>query len=179
MEIWHMGVREGQAVAGLLSGKYNPSGKLPMTFPYTTGQCPMNYNERPRCRRGKWGEYVDIPLEPKYEFGYGLSYSDFEYSEISLDGLTATVTVTNKSDIDGKEAVLWFITDPACSVVARPWKELKYFEKKLIPAGQSVTFHFEMDELKDLGYVDNKGNKFFESGEFIIQCGDKSLSFKR
>lgn len=178
MAIWHMGVREGQAVAGLLCGKYNPSGKLPITFPYTTGQCPMYYNERPLCRRNQWGQYLDIQLEPKYPFGYGLSYADFEYSDITLDGLTAKVSVTNKSDVDGKEAVLWFITDKACSVVARPWKELKYFEKKLIPAGQTVEFVYEIDKLGDLGFINHEGERFFESGEFILSAGDKQLTFR-
>lgn len=176
MEIWHLGDREGEAVSGLLCGRYNPSGKLPVTFPYTTGQVPIYYNARNICRRGKWGKYTDgTPLEPKYPFGYGLSYSSFEYSPIELDGLTAKVRVTNTSAVDGKESVLWFITDSYCSRVARPVKELKYFEKRLIKAGTTEVFTFELDKLRDLGFIDGNGERFFEPGEFIIRAGNREL----
>ena len=111
-----------QGGAGILSGKYNPSGRLPMTFPYTTGQIPIYYNRRSPARRGTQGWYKDIQIEPMYEFGYGLSYSEFEYSPITLsadrvakDGkVTATVTVKNTSDVDGMETVQWYICDPVC-----------------------------------------------------------------
>lgn len=176
--IWSPGHRGGPAVAGLLSGRYNPSGKLPVTFPYGLGQVPVYYNHRDRCRREVWGEYIDgTPLAPLYEFGYGLSYSKFDYSPISLDGLTAKVSVTNTSDRDGKETLLWFLTDPHCSI-ARPVKELKYFEKKLIKAGETLDFVFSMDKLRDLGFVDSDGNTFFEGGTFVLSAGDKYLEFK-
>lgn len=176
--MWCPGHRGGPAVAGILSGRYNPSGKLPVTFPYGLGQVPIYYNHRDRARRGTWGEYIDgTPLEPLYDFGYGLSYSTFEYSPITLDGLTAKVSVTNCSDRDGKETVLWFLTDPACSI-ARPVKELKFFEKKLIKAGETVEFEFSMDKIKDLGYVDSTGKMFFEGGKFVLRAGDKALEFE-
>lgn len=177
MDIWCPGVNGGPALAGLLSGRYNPSGKLPITFPYTLRQVPVYYNHRERARRGDNGIYWDgTPLEPLYDFGYGLSYSQFEYGEIALDGLTASVEVTNVSGVDGKETVLWFIQDPYCSI-ARPVKELKFFEKRLIRAGQTVKFVFEMDKLRDLGFVDGNGDRFFEPGEFRLYTGGRNLTF--
>lgn len=176
--MWCPGHRGGPAVAGILSGRYNPSGKLPVSFPYGIGQVPIYYNHRAKCRLDSWGEYIDgTPLSPLYDFGYGLSYSDFQYSEITLDGLTAKVSVTNASDRDGKETVLWFVSDSSCSI-ARPVKELKYFEKKLIKAGETVEFVFAMDKVASLGYVDSEGNEFFEGGTFVIAAGDKSLRFE-
>lgn len=175
--IWCPGHRGGPAVAGLLSGRYNPSGKLPVTFPYGLGQVPVYYNHRDRARRGVWGEYIDgTPLEPLYDFGYGLSYSTFEYSPITMDGLTAKVSVSNTSDRDGKETVLWFVTDPVCSI-ARPVKELKYFEKRLIKAGETADFEFKMDRMRDLGYVNADGESFFEGGSFVLRVGDKAHEF--
>jgi len=176
---WSPGHMGGNAVAGLLSGRYNPSGRLPMSFPYSVGQIPVYYNHRDRARRGKWGEYIDgTPLAPLYDFGHGMSYSVFEYSDITLDGLTAEVTVTNTSDVDGKEAVLWYIKDPASSI-ARPVKELKHFEKKMIKAGESVRFVYEIDMLEDLGFVDSHGDRIFEHGKFILSVGNKNIEFYR
>lgn len=178
MDIWCPGVNGGPAVASLLSGRRNPSGKLPVTFPYTLKQIPVYYNHRDRSRRGNMGIYNDgTPLEPLFDFGYGLSYSKFEYSDIQADGLHASVKVTNTSAIDGEETVLWFIKDMACSI-ARPVKELKYFEKRLIKAGQTEVFEFEMDKLRDLGFVDSRGDRFFEPGQFIIFTGDKQKTIE-
>lgn len=177
VDIWCPGHRGGPALAGILSGRYNPSAKLPITFPAGLGQVPIYYNHRDRARRGKNGEYIDgTPLEPLYDFGHGLSYSTFEYGDIALDGLTARVSVTNTSDRDGKETVLWFIKDPACSI-ARPVKELKHFEKRLIKAGETEEFIFEIDKMKDLGFVDAEGRQFFEPGEFVLMAGNRQLMF--
>ena len=235
LEIWQPGVRAGQAVAGILTGKYNPSGKLPVTFPYTTGQIPIYYNHRNSGRRGTQGLYQDIQSTPMYEFGYGLSYTDFEYgpltvsvmeaddagagvsssaspeaasSSISLSGtvssessssgaasfvtssdgtgednvlhftreqkLTATVTVTNTGDRDGKEVVQWYICDPYSSIT-RPVKELKHFEKQLIKAGESRIFTFEIDPVRDLGFVDSEGNPFLEAGDYYIIVNNQKV----
>ena len=177
LDMWCPGHRGGPAVAGLLSGRYNPSGRLPITFPAGLGQVPIYYNHRDRCRRGIWGEYIDgTPLEPLYSFGHGLSYSTFDYGDITLDGLTARVKVTNTSDRDGKEVVMWYLTDSACSI-ARPVKELKFFEKRLIKAGATEEFVFEMDKMRDLGYVNAEGQRFFEGGKFILTCGGKTFEF--
>ena len=179
LEIWMPGITAGRAVSGILSGKYNPSGRLPMTFPYTTGQIPIYYNRRNPARRGTQGWYKDIQIEPMYEFGYGLSYSEFEYSPISLsadrvakDGkVTATVTVKNTSDVDGMETVQWYICDPVCRIT-RPVKELKHFEKRLVKAGESEVFTFEIDPMRDLSFVDNKGERFLDCGEYYIFVKD-------
>lgn len=185
LHIWHPGTRAGNAVAGLLSGKYNPSGKLAMTFPYTEGQIPIYYNRRPKARNsGRYqGLYDDIQSTPMYNFGYGLSYSEFEYGtmtvsaeDIAKDGkIYAEVTVKNVSDRDGQETVHWYINDPY-SHITRPMKELKFFEKKLIKAGESETFRFEIDPLRDLGYVNSKGEKYLDTGEYRIMVADQSVS---
>lgn len=175
LQVWHPGTMAGKAVAGLLSGRYNPSGKLAMTFPYSTGQIPVYYNRRERARRGDQGFYKDITVEPLYEFGYGLSYTTFEYGamtlsadKVSKDGsLTAQVTVINSGSRDGKETVMWYVSDPY-SHITRPVKELKFFEKQMIPAGESRTFTFEIDPMRDLGFVDRTGRRYLDPGEYKI-----------
>lgn len=182
VEIWMPGTTAGKAVAGILSGRYNPSGRLPMTFPYTTGQIPIYYNRRNPARRGTQGWYKDIQIEPMYEFGYGLSYSTFEYSPVTLssdsvakDGkVTASVTVRNTSDVDGMETVQWYICDPVCSIT-RPVKELKHFEKVLLKAGESKTFTFEIEPYRDLSFVDRTGKRFLDSGEYHIIVKDSKV----
>ncbi len=181
MEIWQPGVTGGKAVAGILSGRYNPSGKLTITFPYTTGQIPIYYNHR-NSGRNHQGMYQDIPSTPLYDFGHGLSYTTFEYGTMSVSTTTAAegtpftaeVTVTNTGSVDGKESVLWYICDPYCSIT-RPVKELKYFEKDLIKAGESRKFTFEIDPLRDLGFVDNTGRKFLEAGDYYIIVNDQRV----
>ena len=187
IQIWHPGTCAGYAVAGILSGRHNPSGKLAMTFPYTAGQIPIYYNRRPKARNsGKHqGFYDDLTNDPMYPFGYGLSYSKFEYGpmtvsadEVTADGkLYAEVTVKNVSDKDGKETVHWYINDPY-SHITRPVKELKFFEKKLIKAGESETFRFEIDPKRDLGFVNSKGEKYLDKGEYRIMVGDQTVSIK-
>lgn len=182
LEIWQPGVMAGPAVAGTLTGKYNPSGKLPVTFPYTTGQIPVYYNHRNSGRRGTQGLYQDIPSTPKYEFGYGLSYTEFEYGDltvssdtVSADGsLTASITVRNAGDMDGKETVQWYICDPYSSVT-RPVRELKHFEKRLIRQGDTATFTFDIDPERDLSFVDHEGNRFLEPGDYYIIVKDRKV----
>ena len=184
VEIWMPGTTAGNAVAGILSGRYNPSGRLPMTFPYTGGQIPIYYNRRESARRGTQGVYKDIRSTPLYEFGYGLSYTEFKYSPVMLssdkvspDGsVTATVTVTNTGSRPGKETVQWYICDPFCSRVTRPVKELKHFEKVLLKPGESREFTFEINPRRDLGYVDSEGNAFLESGEYRILIGGQEVN---
>lgn len=184
LEIWKPGTMAGNAVAGILSGKYNPSGKLTMTFPYTLGQVPIYYNRRNSARRGTQGVYKDdVPVEPLYEFGYGLSYTTFDYSPITLSSenadrngaVTAMVTVTNTGNRDGKETVQWYVCDPYCSI-ARPVRELKFFEKEMILAGESRDFVFEIVPERDLSYINAKGERFLESGEYIIMTGNQKIS---
>ena len=183
LQTWHSGIRAGKAIAGLLSGRYNPSGKLSMTFPYSVGQIPIYYNRRHRARTGDQGLYKDITSEPMYPFAYGLSYSTFEYGKLTVSSdklkegetIYAEVTVKNTSQRDGLETVHWFVKDPY-SHITRPVKELKYFEKKLIKAGESVTFRFEINPLRDLGFVNREGKKYLDKGEYRIMVGDQSVS---
>ena len=180
LEIWQPGVMGGPAVADILIGKANPSGRLNITFPYTTGQIPIYYNHRSPARKGTQGRYQDIPSTPMYEFGYGLSYTSYDYGPLTLssdtssaDGkITASITVTNSGDIDGKETVQWYICDPY-SKTTRPVKELKHFEKKLLRAGESCTFEFEIDPLRDLSFRDTEGNPVLESGDYYIIVKDR------
>ena len=183
LQTWHSGVRAGKAIAGLLSGRYNPSGKLAMTFPYSTGQIPVYYNRRHRARTGDQGLYKDITSEPMYPFAHGLSYSTFEYGKLTVSAdklkegetISAEVTVKNTSQRDGLETVHWFVKDPY-SHITRPVKELKYFEKKLIKAGENVTFRFEINPLRDLGFVNREGKKYLDKGEYRIMVGDQSVT---
>ena len=116
------------------------------------------------------GLYQDIPSEPFFSFGYGCSYSSFSYSAVRLEGLTAEVTVTNTSDIDGEETVLWFVTDKAASVT-QPSRKLKFFEKRMIRAGKSETFKWEIEPGRDLSFIDSRGGSVLESGEFFLRAG--------
>ncbi len=183
VETWQPGCNGASALAGILSGRINPSGKLAITFPYVTGQIPIYYNRHKSGRRGTQGIYKDgMPTEPLYSFGHGLSYTTFEYGEpvvvgtASLDApFTVEVSVSNTGSVDGKEAVLWYVSDPYCSVLTRPEKELKFFEKKMIRAGATEVFHFEVDPARDLGYLDGDGKYFVEPGEYHILVGDKNL----
>lgn len=168
VEAWHLGVMAGPALADVISGAESPSGHLTMTFPRSVGQIPIYYNRRSSGRRGTQGIYKDdMPITPLYEFGHGLSYATFEYSDITLDGLTATVTVKNTSSVDAKEVIQWYVQDPA-SVITRPVKELRHFEKRMIKAGESETFTFEIDPLRDLGFVDSFGHKYVDPGEYVL-----------
>lgn len=181
--MWQPGTRGGNAVAGILSGRVNPSGRLSITFPYSTGQIPIYYNQRESARGGEQGDYKDITTEPMYTFGDGLSYSKFEYSDITLskgeitstNNVTATVTVTNSSEVDGEETVFWYVDDVAASIT-QPIKKLKYFEKAQIKAGESRTFTFKITPSRDLSFVDGTGVTHLESGKFNIIVKDKSAA---
>lgn len=183
LQTWHSGVRAGNAIAGLLSGRYNPSGKLAMTFPYSTGQIPIYYNRRKPARTGDQGIYKDITSEPLYPFAHGLSYSTFEYGKLTLSAkelkenekIYAEVSVKNTSKLDGFETVHWYVCDPY-SHITRPIKELRFFEKKRVKAGETEIFRFEIDPLRDLGFVNRKGDKYLDKGEYRIMVGDQSVS---
>lgn len=171
LEIWQPGINGARSMAGILSGRINPSGKLAMTFPYSTGQIPIYYNRR-KSGRGHQGFYKDITSDPLYPFGHGLSYTEFKYGTVTPsatkvkrgDKLSAEVTVTNTGARDGAETVHWFISDPYCSIT-RPVKELKHFEKQFIKAGETKTFRFDIDLERDFGFVNEDGKRFLEAGE--------------
>lgn len=189
LETWHAGVEAGNGIADVLFGDYNPAGKLTMTFPREVGQIPIYYNHnrtgRPETGASIWtSRYLDVPTSPLFPFGYGLSYSSFEYSDIRLskqsltgdDTLTASVTVTNTGDYQGEETVQLYINDPAASI-SRPVKELKGFQKiELAPgASQEVSFTITTEALKffnsDLIYD-------WEPGEFNIYIGTNAEEVK-
>ena len=174
LEIWQPGINGARSMAGILSGRINPSGKLAMTFPYSTGQIPIYYNRR-KSGRGHQGFYKDITSDPLYPFGHGLSYTEFKYGTVTPsatkvkrgDKLSAEVTVTNTGARDGAETVHWFISDPYCSIT-RPVKELKHFGKQFIKVGETKTFRFDIDLERDFGFVNEDGKRFLEAGEYHI-----------
>jgi len=190
LNVWFGGSEAGYAIADVLFGDINPSGKLSTTFPQNVGQVPLFYNHKNTGRPlGTWFEkfrsnYLDVSNEPVYPFGYGLSYSNFIYSDITLSNnllkgnqtLTATVTLTNTGNTDGKEVVQLYIRDLAGSVT-RPVKELKGFQKVVIKAGESkkISFPITTAELKFYNY-DLKYD--WEPGEFEIMIGGNSRDVK-
>lgn len=183
VEIWQPGVAGGSALAGILSGRINPSGKLSITFPLTTGQIPIYYNMRQSARPNS-GKYQDISTEPLYWLGHGLSYTTFDYSEVKLsattikkaDKLTVEVEVSNTGNVAGTETVLWYINDPACTI-SRPMKELKYFDKKELAAGAKTTFKFEINPMRDLSYTDATGKRFLEAGDYFVMVNNQKVKF--
>jgi beta-glucosidase len=183
---WQLGTESGQAIANVLMGDYNPSGKLPMTFPRSIGQVPIYYNHLNTGRphhdpRGKdivfWSHYIDERNDPLYPFGFGLSYSTFAYSYLRVKvihtrQLNVLVDVENLSDMDGEEVIQLYIRDIVASVV-RPVKELKGFDKQLIKAGEKKTITFSLGE-EELGFFDQEGTFKFEPGVFQIMVGGSS-----
>lgn len=184
LEIWQPGIAGGSVVAGILSGRLNPSGKLAITFPLTTGQIPTYYNMR-QSARPNIGGYQDISSEPKYWFGHGLSYTTYSYGDVKLSAakirknekLVAEIEITNTGSMDGKETVLWYISDPVASIT-RPMKELKYFEKKALKAGEKITFRFEIDPMRDLSFPDTNGIPHLESGDFYLILNNQKVKFE-
>ncbi|MFZ5496470.1 MAG: glycoside hydrolase family 3 N-terminal domain-containing protein [Verrucomicrobiota bacterium] len=182
---WGGGSRAGAALADILLGKRNPSGRLAVTWPRTAGQVPLYHNMRPRARTGTDGEYKDFPTTPLYEFGHGLAYTTFSYSPLRLDRtevgkdgrLTAEVTVTNTGPREGIETVFWFIRDPAASIT-RPLKELKHFEQAALAPGASRVFRFVIEPARDLAYPDADGRPVLEPGEIILTAGVHSAPFR-
>ncbi len=185
VEIWQPGIAGGTPLAGILSGRINPSAKLAITFPLTTGQIPTYYNMRSPARPAKEGFYQDIPTEPLYWFGHGLSYTNYEYSNATVtktqfkqnEKLVAQVTVKNAGKVNGNETVLWYISDPV-STISRPMKELKYFEKKGIKVGESIVYKFEIEPMRDLSYTDATGKRILEEGDYFIFVGKEIIKIE-
>ncbi len=180
---WWLGTEAGNAIADVLFGDYNPSAKLPMTFPRTEGQIPIYYNYFNTGRPTKTG-YIDLPNSPKFPFGFGLSYTTFSYSDIKLGStsfkpgqtLMATVTVTNSGKYDGTETVQLYIRDLAGSVI-RPVKELKGFQQVFLKSGESKTISFKItvDELK---FYNDRLQWIAEPGDFKMFIGTNSHDVK-
>ncbi len=180
LEAWHPGVEAGSALCDILFGDAMPSGKLTVTFPAAAGQCPMYYAHtntgRPGGKSKFTSKYLDAPVEPLFPFGYGLSYTEFEYSGLTVEAgdqtLRASVTVANTGGRDGEEIVQLYVRDPAADRV-RPVKELKGFRKVAVKAGQSVPVSFEIP-FSELGYYDWDMNYRVDAGEYRVFIGGSS-----
>jgi beta-glucosidase len=186
LEAWQLGTQSGHAIAQVLYGDYNPSGKLPMTFPRNVGQVPLYYNYKNTGRPNLpgpdsvfWSHYNDEENTPLYPFGYGLSYSTFKYSNFSITNnfeknskIEITIDVKNTGAIEGKEVVQLYIRDKYASIT-RPVKELKGFELLNLKAGETKAAKFELTE-KELGFYDNEGKWILEKGEFEVYVGTNS-----
>jgi beta-glucosidase len=191
LDVWFAGSEAGDAIADALLGKVNPSGKLSMSFPQNVGQIPLYYNHKNTGRPlGKWfskfqSNYIDVSNDPLYPFGYGLSYTNYEYGSIQVSStqlkgdqkLTASVTVKNTGKLAGKEVVQLYIRD-VVGTETRPVQELKGFQKIALAAGESKKVEFEITpEL--LKYYNGDLKYIWEAGEFEIMIGPNSRDVKK
>ena len=185
---WWLGTEAGNSIADVIFGKYNPAGKLPMSFPRTEGQIPVYYNHLNTGRPAKdendknyVSAYIDLQNSPRFPFGYGLSYTDFNISnlklssdQLSINGgkLTATIDIKNIGNYDGEEVVQLYIRDLVGCVV-RPVKELKGFQKVFLKRGesQSLTFTITPDDLK---FYNDQIKYINEAGDYEIFIGNSS-----
>ena len=180
VEAWHLGIQMGPAVARVLSGAVNPEGKLSSSFPSFTGQCPVYYNHpntgRPGSKSKFTSRYLDAPVDSLFPFGYGLSYTSFEYSglkaEETADAVQVSVTVKNTGSLEGKETVQFYMQDVTASLV-RPVKELKGFEKVCLQPGEEKTVTFRLEK-KDMGFWNNEHVYCLEDGAFRFYAGGNS-----
>jgi len=186
VESWHLGSEAGNAIADVLFGDYNPSGKLPVSFPKAVGQCPIYYNHKNTGRPDPgtdsfwWSRYTDMPNTPLYPFGYGLSYTSFEYSDLQLSSneikggekLKVSVTLKNTGDYEGKEIVQLYVRDLVCNTT-RPVKELKGFKGVTLKSGESRKVEFELSA-KDLAFYTAESIWKAEPGDFELWIGTNS-----
>src|SRR5690606_3080304 len=188
LEAWFPGTMGGSGIADVLYGVYNPSGKLTATFPRNVGQVPIYYNMKntgrpiPETNPGEdyKSSYNDTPNTPLFPFGFGLSYTTFNYSDLKLSAnamsssetLTASVTVTNSGDYDGHEIVQLYIRDKVGSLT-RPVKELKGFQKLFLKKGESKTVTFSISA-EDLKFYNQKNEFVAEPGDFDIAIAPSS-----
>jgi beta-glucosidase len=191
LDVWFAGSEAGDAIADALLGKVNPSGKLTMSFPQNVGQIPLYYNHKNTGRplTGQWfskfqSNYIDVSNEPLYPFGYGLSYTQFEYGDIQLSSkqlkgnqkLTVTVQVKNTGAVTGKEVVQLYIRDMVGSIT-RPVQELKGFNKIELAPGESKNVSFEITP-ETLKFYNSDLKFDWESGDFQIMVGGNSKDVK-
>ncbi|MCX2742750.1 beta-glucosidase BglX [Mangrovivirga sp. M17] len=190
VEAWHLGHEAGNAIADVLTGKFNPSGKLTMTFPRSVGQVPIYYDYKNTGRPSSGPDQVfythhnDIDPSPLYPFGYGLSYSKYEYSNPVIskdkigmnDTLQIKVMVKNTSSIDGEEIVQLYTRDITGSIT-RPVKQLKGYKKVAIKAGESKEINFELTT-EDLAFYTRDFDYEAEPGEFQVMTGPNSSELK-
>lgn len=185
LEGWFPGTEGANAITDVIFGEVNPSGKLTMSFPQATGQCPIYYNHyntgRPHINNVRYvSRYQDIPTESYYPFGYGLSYSKFEYSDLKISSnkitkdspITVTIKVKNSSHISGKEVIQLYIQDLVGSIV-RPVKELKAFKKEYFKEYEEKEIAFEIT-VEMLKFWNDKLENKAESGKFKVFIGPNS-----
>ena len=186
LEAWFPGVQAGNAVADVVFGDVNPGGKLPVSFPRSVGQVPIYYNHentgRPCDATSKYNSrYRDInSCDPQYVFGYGLSYSKFEITNLRLSServsrngsVRATVDVQNVSGPKGDEVVQLYIHDPVASL-AQPVRRLRGFERVTLAPGQKKSVTFTLDK-SDWSFSDNRGRQVNEPGQIDVYAGDSS-----
>ncbi len=191
LNVWFPGGEAGYAIADVLFGEVNPSGKLTSTWPQNVGQIPIFYNHKNTGRplTGEWfqkfrSNYLDVTNEPQFYFGYGLSYTTFSYGDLRLsksnlngnEKLTASIDVSNTGNVDGKEVVQLYIRDLVGSTT-RPVQELKGFQKILIRKGETKTISFEITP-EDLKFYNYNLDFVWEPGEFDIMIGSSSNQVK-
>ena len=183
VQAWHLGSQGGHALSNVLTGAYNPSGKLPMTFPRSVGQIPVYYNYLNTGRPGPldevfWSHYIDESNAPLYPFGYGLSYTEFSYSGLNISptatGANVSVTVTNTGKVAGEEVAQVYIHDRAASV-SRPVRELKAFRKFKLEPGASRQVNFTLGH-EQLGFYTGEGTYVVEPGWFDVYVGGSSAA---
>ena len=194
LEVWHLGTQSGNAIAQVLYGEYNPSGKLPMSFPRNVGQMPLYYNHKSTGRPGAdgedqgsvfWSHYIDEENTPLYPFGHGLSYTDFSYSDVELssseineeNSIEASIVLTNIGKVEGKEVVQLYLQDPFASAV-RPVRELKGFELVNLKAGESKKIRFTITK-KMLEFYSAKNIWEAEAGKFNVFIGGDSNTTRK
>lgn len=186
VEAWQLGTQSGNAIAQVLYGDYNPSGKLPMSFPRAVGQIPIYYNHKntgrpimPTPSTVFWSHYQDVENTPLYPFGFGLSYTTFEYSDlqaqvVSTNEVNVSVTLRNTGTFKGKEVVQLYLKDHYASVT-RPVRELKGFELVSLEPNEHKKISFKLTE-KELGFYNNAGDFVLEPGDFSIFVGGDSTT---
>ncbi|MGW8822436.1 beta-glucosidase BglX [Paenibacillus lautus] len=180
VEAWHLGTATGLALVDVLTGKYNPSGRLPVTVPRATGQIPMYYNRKNTGRPHLYEDYIDCDDSPLYPFGYGLSYTTFEYTDLQLDRhqigrdecVRVSVSLTNTGSRAGEETAQLYIRDLVASST-RPVKELKGFSKVRLQPGESREVHFTLGR-EELGLLDERLEFTVEPGKFHVWVGPHS-----
>ncbi|MBT8255092.1 MAG: beta-glucosidase BglX [Bacteroidia bacterium] len=188
VETWHLGSQSGHAIAQVLYGDYNPSGKLPMCFPRSVGQVPIYYNHKstgrptiPAPNLVFWSHYGDEKNSPLYPFGHGLSYTSFLYEDLSISNdykataeIKVSVKIKNAGKVKGKEVVQLYLRDKFASV-ARPVRELKGFKLIELNPGEQKTVEFILGD-RELGFYNNHGEWVVETGGFEIYVGGSSAA---
>jgi len=188
LEAWHPGIQGGNAVADLLFGDFNPCGRLPVTFPRTVGQVPIYYNHkntgRPATSLLYTSKYIDLPSTPLFPFGHGLSYIQFEYSNLTISPekimpdceVEINLDVKNVGDCEGDEVVQLYLRDLVGSVT-RPVKELKGFQRTTLKPGEKATVKFVVGP-EQLAFANRRMERVVEPGTFEVMVGGSSEDIK-